>query len=128
MNVPLERFSDDNTRPNSFGVKLIEFCRRNNMYITSGRTGNDKSIGKATTTDDSLIDYFIVSADLFECISEFDVMCFDPLVSDRHKQLHINLEMENCMAHKEKENDIHINQVKWRERDKNLFIENIQMW
>lgn len=84
-NIPLQRYSTDQSAPNNFGYKLIEFCKRNNLYIGNGRLpGNDYQVGIKTCKNVSLIDYVLLSSHCFELFSFFNVNDFDPLFSDVH--------------------------------------------
>ena len=40
-------------------LMLLDFCRKNNIYILSGRVGKDKLRGDCTCQDVSLIHYFL---------------------------------------------------------------------
>ncbi|CAC5370828.1 unnamed protein product [Mytilus coruscus] len=51
--------------------------------------GTDKGVDRVTSTQTSLLDYCIVSPDLFPLLSEFDVIDFDQLFSDVHCRLHV---------------------------------------
>lgn len=44
--VPLHRVTSCNCAPNNYGHKLLNVCKRNNMYIANSRVGNDRGIGK----------------------------------------------------------------------------------
>lgn len=46
LHIPLKRVSQCKARPNSFGYKMLDFCKENNVYIANGRIGKDKSVGK----------------------------------------------------------------------------------
>ena len=59
----------------------------------NGRVGNDLEAG-VTTCNNSVIDYVIVSPELFNVISNFEVLPYDPIFSDIHKP--ISLQM--CIA------------------------------
>lgn len=72
-------------RPNAYGHKLLDFCRKNNIYIVNGRVGKDKLRGDCTCQDVSLIDYFLASSKVFPNILDFEVKDFSPLFSDVHK-------------------------------------------
>ncbi|VDI33760.1 Hypothetical predicted protein [Mytilus galloprovincialis] len=87
--IPLDRANEDTGRCNTFGSKLLSFCKNNNMFICNGRVGSDKGVGRVTSSQTSLIDYCIVSPDLFPLLSEFEVIDFDPLYSDVHCRLHV---------------------------------------
>ena len=99
-NVPLDRASEDIGRCNTYGYKLINFCKNNSLFILNGRISSDKGLGKVICNNTSLVDYLIVSPHLFPFVlvdnlivsphlfpfvSEFKVIDFDPLVSDVHK-------------------------------------------
>ena len=84
-NIPLDRASEDIGRCNTYGYKLINFCKNNSLFILNGRISSDKGLGKVICNNTSLVDYLIVSPDLFPFVSEFKVIDFDPLVSDVHK-------------------------------------------
>ena len=59
-----------------FGRRLIDFCRIYSIYIANGRVGNDKNIGNFTyigAQGCSVIDYVIMSADLFNITENFDI-------------------------------------------------------
>ena len=47
-NIPLARCSRDNSFINKYGTKLIDFCKRCNMFIANGRIGKDRGIGRTT--------------------------------------------------------------------------------
>jgi hypothetical protein len=52
--VPLDRKSQDR-KINSHGLRLIDICRNNNMFILNGRIGNDQN-GAFTFKHKSVID------------------------------------------------------------------------
>ncbi|CAG2238348.1 unnamed protein product [Mytilus edulis] len=84
-NVSLKRCSEDSSVPNNYGYKLIDFCKRNNLYIGNSRLpGNDHMIGLTTCNSVSLIDYLLLSSSVFPLIKEFNVLEFNPLFSDVH--------------------------------------------
>ena len=66
------------------GRRLIGMCRSLNLIIMNGRFGKDKQIGKKTCKDSSTVDYIIISTNLAEYVSDFDVLDFDPILSDIH--------------------------------------------
>jgi hypothetical protein len=61
----LYRNSNCTGRLNTYGHMLLDFCRKNNIYIVNGRVGKDKLIGECTCQDVSMIDYFLSSSKLF---------------------------------------------------------------
>ena len=71
---------------NSYGRKLINFCKNNNMFILNGRMFAD-CIGKPTSKNQSVIDYAICSGIFFHKIQYFEVSNFSKLYSDIHSPL-----------------------------------------
>ena len=90
--VHLYKKSDCACKPNVYGHKLLDLCRKNNIYIVNGRKGKDSLKGERTCQNVSLIDYFIASSKLFPYIAEFEVKEFCPLLSDVHRPLHITIQ------------------------------------
>ena len=73
VNGPLERASEDNTRHDNYGVKLIEMCKRDAMFIANGRLFKDQNIGWMTCKESSLVDYLILAPEAFKTITEFEI-------------------------------------------------------
>ena len=70
----INRNSKDNTH-NNFGRSLVELCKRFGIHILNGRICNDQE-GNFTCTSNngrSLVDYVIVSSNLFKNITSFDI-------------------------------------------------------
>ena len=83
--------SNTDTVTNSYGPKLIQFCKNMNLVIINGRCGKDKNIGKPTCKDVSVVDYMITSPELLRHIDNFEINDFDPLLSDVHCAIHTKL-------------------------------------
>ena len=69
---------------NNYGFRLLDFCKTVDIAIVNGRAGSDASIGKCTCKNVSVVDYALVSSDLFPLISDFAVFDFCELYSDVH--------------------------------------------
>ena len=69
---------------NNYGNRLLTLCKTLEVFIVNGRLGEDANRGKLTCNNVSLIDYFICSPLIFPNVSNFDVLDFDPLLSDIH--------------------------------------------
>lgn len=87
----ITRSSEDKKRPNNYGNRLLEFCKTLTYFILNGRVGDDKSLGKATTSFGSVVDYIIGQADLVSIITNLRVIPFNPLYSDVHSPLCVTL-------------------------------------
>ena len=102
-NISLGRSNVDHRILNNHGTQLIEFCKTNNLLICNGRLNCDK-IGKATTSEGSLLDYLLASPAILNKIEMFSVYEFDAIFSDKHcrvswsikcyNQSHINIKDE----------------------------------
>ena len=69
VNLP-ERVSMD-TVCNSSVIKLLDICHSTDLRIVNGRIGSDAGIGHSTymsPTGESLIDYAIMSQDIFHIL------------------------------------------------------------
>ena len=91
IGIPLERFSEDKARVNKYGQKLVELCKRCSLYIANGRVYKDTFIGRSTCKDTSLVDYLILSSNLFHILADFEVLPFNPMFSDVHNQIYFSL-------------------------------------
>lgn len=90
-NLPLQRKSLCTGRPNALGHKLLDFCRKNNIYIINGRAGKDSLIGEKTCKAATVIDYCLCSSPLFNFITEFEIEEFSLLLSDVHRPVRLSL-------------------------------------
>ncbi|CAG2255513.1 unnamed protein product [Mytilus edulis] len=127
-NISLPRFSEDTSSVNNYGYKLLDFCKKLNIYIGNSRlNGNDKSVGKKTCKDVSLVDYFLLSSNAFPTVKSFDVLDFNPLYSDVHCGLSVYLH-SNVKKNTTKQNVGHCsksNYIKWNAAKQDEFVEAI---
>ena len=105
LDLPTERSSVDVADDSgNYGQALLELCKNHMLCIFNGRAGEDRNIGKATTRDNTLIDYVIGSPYLLSKVKIFKVHPFDPLFSDRHCliewQLNSNKNISTKMGNK----------------------------
>ncbi|XP_071136947.1 uncharacterized protein [Mytilus edulis] len=119
-NIPLQRSSEDK-KSNGFGSKLIDMCKKCSLYIANGRLFDD-TIGKTTCKNVSLIDYLIISPDLFNYITNFNVLDFDPMISDVHNRIHFTLSFQTLKQVNPKNiNDLDHTKIKWNPVHANQF-------
>jgi hypothetical protein len=57
------------------------------VCIANGRVGSDRGIGNVTCDGKSLIDYMLISPELFPHVKDFRVKSFDCNYSDKHNPL-----------------------------------------
>ncbi|CAG2235955.1 unnamed protein product [Mytilus edulis] len=87
---------------NNYGNRLLQLCQNIELLIVNGRLGKDKGIGALTCKTTTIVDYCILSPELFPYISEFEVLPFDPMISDVHNALHVKIlckliDVNKCM-------------------------------
>jgi hypothetical protein len=63
---------------NTYGNKLISFCKNNDMFVLYGRVGKDQA-GKPTSKNNSNVDYAISSAHVLRKVEDFDILEFSKL-------------------------------------------------
>ena len=63
-NIPLHRVSGCSCKPNNYGQRL-ESMQKLNIYIVNSRVGEDKAEGARTCKDISVVDFIILSSQLF---------------------------------------------------------------
>ena len=78
-NISLHRSIGDDIC-NNYGYRFVDFCKNKGLYIANGRCGEDCNIGKGT----SLVEYIVISHDLFPIVKMFIVDDFNPMLSDIH--------------------------------------------
>ena len=70
LNIPVGRINKDSVK-NRYGNRVLNLCKGNDLFIINGRIGNDKGIGNLTCKNSSVVDYIILSVDLFKHIVNF---------------------------------------------------------
>ena len=138
LDIPMKRSSVDTKVDNSgYGNALLEVCRDHSLIIFNGRLCQDRGIGKATTTEGSVIDYIIGSPFLASRAKKFLVNDFDPMYSDQHCIIEMSLYL---MKHHEQNltkplvtesDDVAINtnitRFKWERAKAESFVQNINI-
>ena len=135
--IPIARNSKD-VVCNNYGRRLIELCSSMGLIIANGRCGTDKISGSNTCDDISLIDYVLCSPRLFVNISEFQVLPFCSLLSDKHSPVQFSFiinkgaidatvcsNSNNCTDNNAAINCREI--VKWSSDKKDLFVNNLDL-
>lgn len=96
FNIPLKRYSvDTKTDKGNYGNALIDLCKNHLMCIANGRVGSGRGVGKATTTDNSVIDYVITSPYILSRSESFIIQEFDPIFSDKHCIIEFSINVTN---------------------------------
>jgi len=86
-----------------------------------------KNIEASTFKESSVIDYMLASLDLFKCVNIFLIREVDPLYSDGHNILHLELKGLNSKYHSENKATNARKHPKWQDDKINLFINNIDL-
>ena len=125
--IPLSRESQDKGRMNSFGHRLLDICKTNDLFIVNGRIGSDAGIGQCTSKETSVVDYVIASVLGIGNITGFSVADFNPLFSDVHCALNFKLSLKHEQNSEVRESFVETNNQnpKWKASKKDEFIGNI---
>ncbi|XP_033736865.1 uncharacterized protein LOC117325053 [Pecten maximus] len=84
-------------KKNNAGNRLIDFCKFNDLFICNGRTGHDKSVGKLTCKNASVVDYVLCSSKLVKNIDDFEILDFNSLLSDVHCPISFTLHFDDVL-------------------------------
>ena len=87
--LPVYRKSNCKLRSNNWGSRFLSMIQLLNMVILNGRYGD--SSNECTCTSGSVIDYAVSSIDFIKYISCFNIIDFNPLLSDVHKPIEIEI-------------------------------------
>ena len=105
-------------------------CQNLDVKITNGRFGVDSSL--PTCKDVSVVDYFLVSTQLFVNILDMKVKFFDPLISDVHNAIELYLhssffECNNDIVLEEENEALSpiTLKYKWSEEETVKFVESV---
>ncbi|MCG8046841.1 MAG: hypothetical protein N0E48_14600 [Candidatus Thiodiazotropha endolucinida] len=108
---------------NSSGIKLLDICQSTDLRIVNGRLGSDAGVGQFTfmsATGQSLIDYVIISQDIFPIVTAFVVHELHPCSS--HVPIQINLKV-NYKIPESPDETIYVDRLKWDESKSDEFVQ-----
>ena len=88
LNIDINRVSKD-SKVNTFGKKMIDFCKNNDMLILNGRAFGDKGVGKPTCKDKSVVDYVICSSSSMMFLSTNSKLWFNNQCRQAQKKYHL---------------------------------------
>ncbi len=130
IGIPLTRCNPDTKRTNNYGHRLIEYCKSHGMLIMNGRMGKD-TVGKCTSTDQSVIDYVIAEPAILARTSHFYVEDFDGLFSDKHCKVKWSLKCKDISYENTDEQNDKVKMLKthrsmWSDDKKQHFVANIK--
>ena len=126
----LKRCNSDVKRPNNYGFRVIELCKSHGLSILNGRLGSDIN-GKATTTDNSVIDYVLSSHFILSRIHSYIIHDFDALFSDKHCRITWSLKCNNNLRETsrhvcERRNFFRTHRSMWKTEKIPEFLNNIE--
>ena len=94
---------------NNYGFRFLDFSETVDVTIINGRAGSDAIIGKCTCKNVSVVDYALVSSDLFPLIGDFAVLEFCKFYLDVHCPIVLKLNLieaqETELGHFESDDD-----------------------
>ena len=130
FNIP--RNTKDNVI-NQFGKVLIELCKELDIHFLNGRFTGDRhgEMTCCTPNGSSIVDYMIVSSDLFNNITDFSILNFD---ESNHFPLTCNINIGkstgNCTDSNDVNTECELNSVprfRWTDISSDSFSENINI-
>ena len=83
--LPITRISQDCHPINTWGKLFLDSLRNANMLICNGRFGPSSTL--YTTSNETVIDYFICSPEIINSVKYMHVCDFNPILSDVHAPL-----------------------------------------
>ena len=102
----------------------VDFCRRCNLFIANGRLLSDKGIGHTTCKDASMVDYLLLSLNIINIITDFEIIDFNPMFSEVYNRVHLTLTVEGENIQQNPIDNANINpRVRWRSHKVNEFIQ-----
>ena len=84
LGITTVRHSFDKSKIDNYSSRLLSLCKSFDIHIANGRLFKDKGIGAATCKNSTVVDYCIMSPEMFSYVSHFEILPFDPLLSDVH--------------------------------------------
>ena len=87
-----ERVNSDSI-VNNTGRRLIELCRSLDMLIMNGKFGKDFNVGSKNCKNSGTVDYIIITSSCIESILDFEILDFDPLISDVHCRVYADFKI-----------------------------------
>ncbi|KAK6175757.1 hypothetical protein SNE40_014150 [Patella caerulea] len=89
--VPLVRSTNSEKSINRYGERFLLTCQNTGSYIANGRCGSDKGTGMFTCAGTSVVDYVACSPKAMVNITDFNICDYNPLFSDKHNPISLNL-------------------------------------
>jgi len=120
---------------NSFGHTLLELCCAHGIHILNGRvTGDpDGEFTCITHNGASLVDYHIISTDLFQFVTKFNILSIDesdhfPICATmifhrKNSNTNVDLPSSRSIQSNITDDNIKLNKFKWNDTLRDRFIE-----
>ncbi|CAC5414121.1 unnamed protein product [Mytilus coruscus] len=127
--ININRASLDKSVDN-YGNRLLQLCKSLELFIANGRLGKDSGIGALTCKEATVVDYCILSPELFTHVCEFKILPFDAMISDVHNGVHIEFMSTNKPNVGIQVNDVNKNgnvtvKPKWDNEKYQSFVDNL---
>ena len=103
----------------------MELCKSCGLCIGNGWLGQDRSLGCKTCKGVTVVDYVILSPSLFPYVWEFEVLPFDPMISDAHSGVHFSLICNEIDLHVNQGVTANITMAKWNNAEAESFVEHL---
>ena len=87
--LPTTRITHCTQPPNTWGGYFLDLVKSLNLCILNGRFS--ETSGLCTTTNSSIVDYFLSNVNMIPYVTNVSVLDFCPLLSDVHMPLDLKL-------------------------------------
>lgn len=106
----------------------MSLCKNFDVHIANGRLFRDGGIGATTCKNSTVIDYCIMSPELFSYESNFEILPFDPLFSDVHNGIVVEflskpLKVDDAVSTEQPD----VKKCKWSNDKRESFMNDIDL-
>ena len=91
LHISTLRYSEDNCKIDNYGKRLLSLCYNLDIHIGNGRFGKDIKAGSVTCKILLLLIIVYYHPELFSHVVNFKILPFDPLLSDVHSVVGVEL-------------------------------------
>ena len=127
LGITTTRYNSDKSKIDNYGSRLLSLCKSFDIHIANGRLFKDRGIGAATCKNTTVVDYCIMSPELFSYVSNFEILPFDPLLSDVHNGIAVEFLSKPVQADVFEVEEQPTKKCKWSNEKKETFINSLDL-
>ena len=126
---PKERKNEDK-KLNTNGHLLLELFKSTDMIIINNKAWYDKHIGRYTCNThngSSVIDYAICHSGIHDYVTDFEVLDFEPALSDVHSPITFSLSLAKSTEPRKIQETVSIVSKIWNQNTLESYLKNLMM-